>query len=281
LHYRSWIAAVAPQILERLGFWTAPAANGQIALALLGPADERVDLAALGTRFRAWLDAFSNDAIGLLDDAVMRRFESGFDGVSIGARAEALGARPPAAGNDQDPAFAAAIELTPLPIHDALGVRHSAQRRDLPYAWSEETHAARIRAYYENTTGLALPQFSGQAVSVLRDPPRTLSMLVKLRDGVIVQRAGKLVEGTREIGPAFEGRDALVLFARALRAAAPCADGRAPSQSPDDFLAALEKLEAFQSLKAAAEWEEWRGVIRGLVLDAQAHQRPAGGSDHG
>ncbi|MGD0191130.1 MAG: vWA domain-containing protein [Rhizomicrobium sp.] len=269
-YYRPWIEEIAPQILERLGLWTQVSPGGAIELELLGPAGQVVKLPDVESAFRSWLDIYSSGAMELLDDAVMQRFVQGIYGISIGARAQELGGMSTPAGLREDRAFAATVEIVPMPIEDALGVRGLGERPNLPYAWPEETHAARIRALYENRVGERPPAFSGTAVSALRDPPRALTILQKLLDGRISARAGLLFEGDREIGPAFVQPNAVGEFARTLRSARACDGWPVITQSSEDFLASLEKLDAFRELREAPGWEEWRAVIRGLVLDAQA-----------
>jgi uncharacterized protein YegL len=272
--YRDWIAVRLTAVLKSLGLWAVRGANGEIAIEILGPENRRAALADAGHSIREWLDVLSREVMGWTDDAAMIPFTGQPGALSIGARAHDLGGREPPPGLRADPAFAASIDLSPLSIHHALGVSDTDSDSRVP-VWPEETHAARISALFGNAMGVSRLRLTGQAVSVLRDPRRALSFLAAIRDGRIVPRAGRLMEASNDLGPAFEGQEAVIRFARALRTAPSVESWPAVPEGPDGFVAALEATGAFHILRISPEWDLWRDVIRGLVLDAEARSARA------
>lgn len=210
----------------------------------------------------------------------------------VGAAAERFHPDVVDVANPEDPHFAGTMSIRAESVADAIGSRESAY--GLRYAWPEEANAARVSALVLNVLARRPRPIPPRVVHLLRDTTTLFDFLADLADGRVVLRNGRcfITRGGSDywigepspIGPAgvmmsnFEAIARQVAIVRRSLDAQPISDRGEPWSIDIGRAGGLvEKSPLVMPLTAFDEWQVWRDIIDGLVLDVEK-QREAYGS---
>lgn len=207
----------------------------------------------------------------------------------VGAPSTRLHPAVPDPTEDADPYIAATLSVQRVSVNEAIGVRNAGVRR-LPYAWPEEANAVRISALVTNTLSRRPQPFSPTAVHLLRDTNALHDFFADVAEKRISIRDGRCWL-SRQGGEYFVGEapatatplEALANFERVVRQAAllkRSLDATAIpvreelwNVSPGDAVSLIENHQLVRPALSSMEWEMWKDVIRGVVLDVEAQRR--------
>ncbi|HEX7152280.1 MAG TPA: vWA domain-containing protein [Thermoanaerobaculia bacterium] len=191
--------------------------------------------------------------------------------------------------DDRDPYIVGTLLVDRISVNEALRVSQAGVRR-LPYAWPEEANAVRIAALVNNILSRRARPFSPAAVHLLRDTSTLHGFLADLAERRISVRNGRCWV-SRDGGEYWIGEPALTAtpleaianfekMAWQTAVAQRSLDGReiplrgdACEAAPEDVVARIESNSLVQSAMASEQWEMWKDVVRGVVLDAEAQRR--------
>ncbi len=180
-----------------------------------------------------------------------------------------------------DPSFVAALRWRSARLDLALAGAADGGAA-LPFVWPEEANAARIANKVRYRLEREPRMFSPQAVHLLRDGRALLDFFGEIVQGYVEVTGGRYLlkrDGqTYPVGDRSGQLDRIDDFQAVLRQVASlkvALDGRplprAAAWQPADIDAAIREVEVrppSADAIGAPEWDMWRDILRGLILDA-------------
>ncbi len=272
--FEDWYQEYGRKLLGQLDFRAPVSAPMHLQLHL----GERVLNADddLGSELRTVLDRYQSVVLSwpLYKALEMRQVSEGSNRFRIGKYSAAVYPGVPGAATEEDPFVAAALQISEMPLLDALGVA-SARVADPPFAWPEEANAARIAEKVRNSLQREPCPFSAAVVHLLRDTGKLYAFLADVADGRVTQLGSEysLLRGSVQfrIGKAGEIFESI---ARQVVSIERSTDGNTiPSRldfwdvSPEDAVARVGSNPVSRLLRDSGDWVMWQDVIRGLALE--------------
>lgn len=280
--FEGWYQEYGREVLGQLDFRTSASAQMRLQLHLgdrVLNADD--DLAG---ELRRVLDRYQSVVLSwpLYKAIEPRQVSEGSNRFRIGKHSAAVYPGVSRAATEDDPFVAAALQISEVPLLDALGVA-SARVADAPFAWPEEANAARIAEKVRNSLQREPCPFSAVIVHLLRDTGKLYAFLADVADGRVTQVGSEysLLRGELKfrIGNAGEIFESL---ARQVVSIERSTDGNViPSRldswdvSPEDAVVRVGSNPVARLLRDSGDWVMWQDVIRGLALEHGIHRHLA------
>jgi uncharacterized protein YegL len=181
--------------------------------------------------------------------------------------------------DDSDPFLAEALQIVQKPLSEALGVtmRH---RGITPYVWPEEFNAQRIADKIRNVLEREPKEFSPYAVHLMRNTEKLYGFFYDLAKGNVKSSGAQFIllrEGNEYSIAADSKHQGIELFQNVVRQVVSLeisTDGKSIpfssvswNTSPEQTIAEIEKNPLVQQSVDSHQWNMWKDIIHGLMLE--------------
>ena len=179
--------------------------------------------------------------------------------------------------DDADPFIISALRIDRQTLRQALGIVDD-DSYDLPYVFPEEANLTRIVEKYQNLLQVKSPVYPPAIVALLQKPERVLDIFIDIAEGNLHSRGTNILlerdNRTFQVGTGTADGDYLQETAKQIALYEMSNDGTPiPPRShhqitnSEEFIRKVENSPFLEPLKDTLNWNMWRALMRGLLLD--------------